>query len=99
MPSSCGQFRRGARSCSAVGKLATSREWERGHDAGNLYTHCDIPLFRLGRSGLDPWVEHHNTGFFEVTGVTRDDRQVVMPRRRGDDEVWLRECVTDLLLD
>jgi hypothetical protein len=38
------------------------------------YTHCDIRLFRLGRCGLDPRVEHRNAGLFEVTGITRDDR-------------------------
>ncbi len=31
-------------------------------------------LFRLGRSGLDPRVEHRNAGLFEITGITRDDR-------------------------
>lgn len=39
-----------------------------------LCTRCDIRRLRLGRSGLDPRVEHSNAGLFEVTGVTRDDR-------------------------
>ena len=33
----------------------------------------DIRLFRLGRRGFDPRVEHRNAGLFEVTGITRDD--------------------------
>jgi hypothetical protein len=56
---------------NAYGKTAwrkVSLRIENGMRA--VSAHCDTPLFRLGRSGLDPRVEHRNAGLFEVTGVT-----------------------------
>jgi hypothetical protein len=43
---------------------------------GQTDPYCDIWLFRLMRSGLDPRVEHSNAGPFEVTGITQDDRRL-----------------------
>jgi len=43
-----------------------------------------------------PGIENRSTCLFEVAGVARDDRQAVMKRRRGDDEIGLRIGVTGL---